>query len=103
MVPATKPSPFPIGARPWAPASAGEHAWPGCGRYTLLMVPSPIPSHRPRSSDCMNRSKEFERQRIELLSVEERIRLALSLKERFAGILQNTRADDHDGAPARSP
>jgi hypothetical protein len=51
----------------------------------------------------MNRSKEFERQRIELLSVEERIRLALSLRERFAGILQNTRADDHDGAPARSP
>jgi len=47
----------------------------------------------------MNRSKEFERQRIELLSVEERIRLALSLRERFAGILQNTRADDHDGAP----
>jgi hypothetical protein len=51
----------------------------------------------------MNRSKEFERQRIELLSVEERIRLALSLKERFAGILQNNRVDDYDGAPARSP
>jgi hypothetical protein len=49
----------------------------------------------------MNRSKEFERKRIELLSVEERIRLALSLRERFAGILQNTRAEDHDGAPTR--
>ncbi|NQW48328.1 MAG: hypothetical protein HQ464_11255 [Planctomycetes bacterium] len=49
----------------------------------------------------MNRSKEFERQRIERLSIEERIRLALSLKERFAGILQSTRADDHDGTPAR--
>ena len=101
MVPATKSSPFPIGTRPWAPASAGEHAWPGCGLYNRCMVPPPIPSHRPRSSGCMNRSKEFERQRIELLSVEERIRLALSLRERFAGILQNTRADDHDGAPAR--
>jgi hypothetical protein len=49
----------------------------------------------------MNRSKEFERQRIEQLSVEERIRLALSLKERFAGILQNTRPDDRDDATAR--
>jgi hypothetical protein len=49
----------------------------------------------------MNRSKEFERQRIDLLSVADRIRLALSLKERFAGILQNTRADDRDGARAR--
>jgi len=51
----------------------------------------------------MNRSKEFERQQIELLSVEERIRLALSLKERFAGILKKTRTDDHDGARARPP
>ena len=41
-----------------------------------------IPS--PRPSRCMNRSRELERQRIDRMSVEGRIRLALGLQERLA-------------------
>lgn len=48
-------------------------------------------SHQPRASGCINRSKELERRRIERLSIEDRIRLALGLKERIAEILPQTR------------
>jgi hypothetical protein len=65
------------------------------------MARSPRPVHRPRRSGCIERSQEFERQRIERLSVEERIRLALSLKDRFAGLQHGTRADDGDGTSAK--
>ena len=67
------------------------------------MVNSPSSSHRPRRSLCIDRAQEFERQRIERLSVEERIRLALSLKERFAGLVHNHPANDRNDAPHRSP
>jgi len=67
------------------------------------MVNSPSSSHRPRRSLCIDRAQEFEQQRIERLSVEDRIRLALSLKERFAGLVQNPPANDRNDAPHRSP
>ena len=51
-----------------------------------MATPAPLNDH-PRPSSCINRSKELERQRIEKLSVEERIRLALSLKQQIAGLL----------------
>jgi len=52
--------------------------------------------HRPRPSGCIARSKELERDRITRLSVEERILLALSLRDRFAGLERSPRMDNGD-------
>lgn len=49
---------------------------------------SPVPFNpAPRPSHCINLSRELERERIERMSVEERIRLAIGLKERLARLL----------------
>lgn len=45
----------------------------------------------------MARSQELERDRIARLSVEERILLALGLRERFAGLEQSPRVSRGDG------
>jgi hypothetical protein len=59
-------------------------------------------NHHPRPSSCINRSKELERQRIEKLSVEERIRMALGLKRQIADLLPGPDMSDHN-APAARP
>ncbi|MBU6277310.1 MAG: hypothetical protein KGQ61_11795 [Planctomycetes bacterium] len=60
------------------------------------------PVRRPRRSACMERSRELERQRIEQLSVEERIVLALSLGERLAVLPTMPGRRGHDGAGCES-
>lgn len=58
-------------------------------------MPDPcLPDHSPRPSACITRSKAFERERIEQLSVEERIRLALGLKKRLAHLIRAGRVND---------
>ena len=74
------------------------------GRYTRGMARPPSPHHRPRPSNCMARSHELERDRIARLSVEERILMALGLRERYAGlepILQVNHADAESRQSAR--
>ena len=46
----------------------------------------------------MNRSRELERERIERMSVEERIRLAIGLKERLARLLPDPSTNDPNAA-----
>lgn len=62
--------------------------------------PGPINPH-PRPSRCINRSKELERQRIDRLSVEERIRLAIGLKDVIANLLPSPPVSAVDAAPVR--
>jgi hypothetical protein len=65
------------------------------------MATSPRSSHHPRRSRCIDQSRSYERERIERLSVEERIELALSLKQRFAELLPHPGPDERDVAPPR--
>lgn len=53
-----------------------------------------LPDPRPRPSACIARSKVFERERVEQLSVEERIRLALGLKKRLTQLIRAGRVND---------
>ena len=66
-----------------------------------MATPVPV-NHHPRPSRCINRSKELERQRIEKLSVEERIRLALGLKQQIAELLPGPAMSDHNAPATRS-
>jgi hypothetical protein len=66
-----------------------------------MATPVPV-NHHPRPSRCINRSKELERQRIEKLSVEERIRLALGLKQQIADLLPCPDTSDHNDPASRS-
>ena len=59
--------------------------------------PAPL-NPTPRPSRCLNRSRELERERIERLSVEERIRLAIGLKERLARLLPVPSTNDPNAA-----
>lgn len=73
-------------------------------RYTLLMSHAPRSHHRPRSSGCIARSQALERDRIARLSVEERILMALGLRDRLAGLRPSPRAEqvhDESGHAAR--
>jgi hypothetical protein len=67
------------------------------------VAPTPVPlDHHPRPSRCIRRSQELERKRIERLSVEERIRMALGLRGRIVHLLQAAEATDSD-APSTRP
>ena len=66
-----------------------------------MVTPVPL-NHHPRPSGCINRSKELKRQRIEKLSVEERIRLALGLKQQIAELLPGPAMSDHNAPATRS-
>ena len=55
--------------------------------------PAPL-NPTPRPSRCINLSRELERERIERMSVEERIRLAIGLKERLARLLPGPSTND---------
>ena len=60
--------------------------------------------HRPRPSGCIARSQALERDRIARLSVEERILMALGLRDRLAGLRPSPRAEqvhDESGRAAR--
>jgi len=59
-------------------------------------------SHRPRPSECIKRSHELERQRIDRLSIEERIQLALRLKENLAELIPTPRSDNSDEISAEA-
>ena len=58
--------------------------WRKSARRAHFCSPRGSRSQSPRPSRCMNRSRELERQRIDRMSFEERIRLALGLQERLA-------------------
>jgi len=66
----------------------------------LMTTPLSLNDH-PRPSSCINRSKALERQRIEKLSVEERIRMALSLKQRIANLLPGPDVSDPNATVTR--
>ena len=59
--------------------------------------PAPL-NPTPRPSRCINLSRELERERIERMSVEERIRLAIGLKERVARLLPGPSTNDPNAA-----
>lgn len=67
---------------------------------STMRTNGPLHPH-PRPSRCINRSKELELQRIERMSVEERIRLAIGLKERIANLLPHPAVSDNDAASVR--
>ena len=92
-----------------AAAGASQWAFPrfprgqgGRGHGRMEHMPSPPrPSHQPRPSGCIKRSQELEQERIDRLSIEERIELALSLRERLGELLPCSRPDDRSGTPAQ--
>ena len=66
---------------------------------SFMHNPAPL-NPTPRPSRCIKRSRELERQRIDRMSVEERIRLALGLQERLARLLPGPATNDPHAASA---
>ncbi len=62
-----------------------------------MRSPAPLNPH-PLPSRGINRSKELERQRMERLSVEDRIRLAIGLKKRIASLVPGPPISDRDAS-----